>query len=121
MVRVKVLQAIAYEGLVIRPEIDDSPRIHGRPAKITPIEAEIPRDLAKAFGPKYVKILGPAANKKAPADPPADDKPEGGEEPEGGKEPADDKPEGGDKPEGDDKPEGGDKPEGDEKPKGKKK
>ena len=83
MARVKVIRAIAYDGIVIRPEIDDSPRIHGKPVQITPVEAVIPEDLAVSFGKRYVEIIG--RGEMIPAAKDDDKQPEGGEKSKGKK------------------------------------
>jgi len=54
MVRVEVTQKMSIDGILISPDIE--PRRNG-PPKITPRQAVIPRERAKAHG---CKILGDA-------------------------------------------------------------
>jgi len=57
---VEVSQALAFDGIIVRPQIDSSGRLQGRKPIVKPVRAVIPRALAKAFGPNYVKEIGPA-------------------------------------------------------------
>ena len=61
MVRVRVLQTINIDGLVIRPNIDSSGRLKGQTPIVKAVEAIIPKALATAYGDKYVTILSDAA------------------------------------------------------------
>jgi len=87
-VLVEALQTIGFYGVVIRPSIDDGKR--GRPPRITPVKAVISAELAASYGPKYVRVIGPArpdaalgqlakgvtdADVLAAEDPPAEDPP----------------------------------------------
>ena len=60
LVEVSVKQAIAFDGLVIRPGIAQPNR--SKPPIITPVKAVIPRTLAESFGDNYVEIIGDADN-----------------------------------------------------------
>ena len=59
-VRVTVKKTIGFDGVVIRPDIDDSGRGSGRPAIVKPVEAVIPRRMVASYGPEYVEIIASA-------------------------------------------------------------
>ena len=86
-VLVEALQTIGFYGVVIRPGIGGK---RGQPPLITPVKAVIPAELAASYGPKYVRVIGPArpdaalgqlakgvtdADVLAAEDPPAEDPP----------------------------------------------
>jgi len=88
-VLVEALQTIGFYGVVIRPGIGGK---RGQPPLITPVKAVIPAELAASYGPKYVRVIGPArpdaalgqlakgvtdADVLAAEDPPAEDPPPG--------------------------------------------
>jgi len=57
---VEVRQAIAFDGVVIRPQVEDGGRLQGRKPIVKPVKGVITRALAEALGPDYVKEIGPA-------------------------------------------------------------
>jgi len=52
-VRVKVLRAINIGGVIHAPKVDGK--------KLTPIEADIPRDVADSYGDGWVQVIDPPA------------------------------------------------------------
>ena len=60
LVLVEVRHAIAFGGVVVRPIVDDSGRPSGRPARVTPVRAVIPRTIAERYPAEQVQIVGVA-------------------------------------------------------------
>jgi hypothetical protein len=54
LVKVRVFKAIAFSGVVVRPKVDS------KSGKVTPVEAYIPRNVAKAHPEQRLVIIGDA-------------------------------------------------------------
>jgi len=65
LVDVTVLRPIASGGVAIRPI--ETARGKGKAPILTPVPARMPRDLAEAFGPAYVKMAAGERTKLARA------------------------------------------------------
>ncbi|MFB3893227.1 MAG: hypothetical protein ACE15C_14520 [Phycisphaerae bacterium] len=57
---VKLKAGVAFDGMMLRPIIDDSGRPAGRPDVVKPVKAIMPRDRAIAAGPAACEIIGDA-------------------------------------------------------------